>query len=173
MPSGQMQAHAMLLHCSVDLPARALVLNMKHFNGQCGCCYCEDQEKTSPTNRLHRSGLPLDIPCCEHTSLSWPMPRTPWVKEMQYVYIYSCTFLLFTINLHYIYLACQQVKGVKGPSILAVHRPFNLVKGVVVDDLHGIYLGVTRLLLKLWFDKDHRGRDFYIGNKVCSLCNHP
>ena len=32
-----------LLMCSVDLPARALVLNMKQFNGRYGCCYCEDK----------------------------------------------------------------------------------------------------------------------------------
>lgn len=46
----------------------------------------------------------------------------------------------------------QQVCEVKGPSVLALHSYFNLVSGVVSDDLHGIYLGVTLRLLHLWFD---------------------
>lgn len=63
-----MTAHAMLLMFTVDLPARALILNMKQFNGECGCCYCEysglTQEgsplvrywpPTRPTLRTHRS----------------------------------------------------------------------------------------------------------------------
>jgi len=36
-PAGKMKCHAMLLQCSVDLPARALVLNSKQFNGKYGC----------------------------------------------------------------------------------------------------------------------------------------
>lgn len=39
---------------SCDLPARALVLNMKQFNGQHGCHLCEDEGCTTATNRLFR-----------------------------------------------------------------------------------------------------------------------
>ena len=46
---------ARLLLCSVDLPARALVLNMKQFNGEYGCCYCKDKGVTRPTSSLHRN----------------------------------------------------------------------------------------------------------------------
>ena len=59
-----MQAHAMLLLSSTDLPAKALVLNMKQFNEMFGCCYCEDEGKTHDENSLHRSG---------HTTLCEPM----------------------------------------------------------------------------------------------------
>ncbi len=53
-PSGdKIIARAMLL-CSVDLPARAILLCMKQFNGRCGCCYCEDTGKTTESNYLHR-----------------------------------------------------------------------------------------------------------------------
>ena len=60
----------------------------------------------------------------------------------------------------------SQVCGVKGPTILALHQQFDLVGGVVVDDLHGIYLGVTLRLLHLWFDRTSRGKPFFIGYKV-------
>lgn len=39
---------------SCDLPARALLLNMRQFNGQHGCHLCEDPGKTSAQNHLFR-----------------------------------------------------------------------------------------------------------------------
>lgn len=59
-----------------------------------------------------------------------------------------------------------QVLGVKGPTVLALLPSFDLVWGVVIDDLHGIFLGVTLTLLHLWFDKANKTKLFFIGNKV-------
>ena len=64
-----------------------------------------------------------------------------------------------------------QVKGVKGASILALHSPFNLCRGVVIDSLHCLFLGVV---LQLWFDKAHRKKPHSIRNKVgCRLIYKP
>lgn len=41
--------------CSVDLVARAPIMNMKQFNGKCGCCYCEDEGVPLPSTHLHRT----------------------------------------------------------------------------------------------------------------------
>lgn len=38
----------------MDLPARAILLNMKQWNGQHGCLYCESPGSTVPGNHLHR-----------------------------------------------------------------------------------------------------------------------
>ena len=38
-----MIAGVILIMCSVDLPARAMVLHMKQWNGAYGCAYCEDE----------------------------------------------------------------------------------------------------------------------------------
>ena len=54
----------------------------------------------------------------------------------------------------------------KGASVLCIHPPFNLVKGVVVDSLHAIFIGVVHQLLKLWLNKANRHKDYFIGNKV-------
>ena len=54
----------------------------------------------------------------------------------------------------------------KGPTVLALHPCFDLAKGIVIDDLHGIYLGVTLSLLHLWFNRINRGKTFFIGDKV-------
>lgn len=53
-PDGIVTARLILLNCSVDLPARAMVTNMKQWNGVNGCLYCEDQGTTIGTNHLHR-----------------------------------------------------------------------------------------------------------------------
>ena len=54
----------------------------------------------------------------------------------------------------------------KGPTVLALHPRFDLASGVVIDNLHGIFLGVTKNLLHLWFDKQNKGMPYFIGNKV-------
>ena len=52
---------------------------------------------------------------------------------------------------------------------------FDVVKGVVVDYMHGILLGVVKTLVQLWFDVvEHRNfykenkkyPDYFIGEKV-------
>ena len=57
------------------------------------------------------------------------------------------------------------MKGVKGPSPLCIHPPFDMVRGIAIDSLHCIYLGVTKHL-HLWFDKERKMEDYYIGDKV-------
>ena len=51
----------MLLLTSVDLPARALVLNMKQFNGRYGGCFCYDEGSTSTGDALHRFWPPRSV----------------------------------------------------------------------------------------------------------------
>ena len=43
------------------------------------------------------------------------------------------------------------------------------MRGTVIDYMHGILLGVTKTLLHLWIDNEHKGERFYIGNKVASV----
>ena len=60
----------------------------------------------------------------------------------------------------------MQVCGIKGPTVLALHPHFDIVSGVVIDDLHGIFLDITLTLLHRWFHRNHRGKPYYIGDKV-------
>ena len=54
-PHGPVIAKAMLLMCTLDLPAKAIVMNMKQFNGQHGCTYCEDEGVPRRSRHLHRN----------------------------------------------------------------------------------------------------------------------
>ena len=51
-PDGVVISKAKLLMCSVDLPARALVLNMKQYNGKFACAYCENEGTPRATSAL-------------------------------------------------------------------------------------------------------------------------
>lgn len=53
-PNGTTRVHAMILMSAVDLPARAIVANMKQFNGKYGCIFCEDEGVTSGQCHLVR-----------------------------------------------------------------------------------------------------------------------
>ena len=43
-----------ILIAALDLPAHAIVLNMKQFNGKYGCSFCLDEGVTLPGDPLHR-----------------------------------------------------------------------------------------------------------------------
>ena len=53
-PEGIITAHAILLQCSADLPARAPLTNMKQYNGCWRCLYCNSKGTTHGTDHLHR-----------------------------------------------------------------------------------------------------------------------
>lgn len=59
-PDGVMSAGAILIMCSVDLPARAMVLNTKQWNGAYGCAYCEDEGTCVGGDHLHRYWPQID-----------------------------------------------------------------------------------------------------------------
>ena len=65
-PDGPVVARARLLMCSFDLPAKAIVLNMKQFNGAYGCTYCEDKGMPRATSHLHRN-WPYSTSCTERS----------------------------------------------------------------------------------------------------------
>ena len=58
------------------------------------------------------------------------------------------------------------VNGVKGPSWLSLLEYFDLVRGVAIDYMHGVLLGVQKLLLNLWFGPSFSKWHFSISSKV-------
>ena len=62
-----------------------------------------------------------------------------------------------------------QVNGVKGCCVLSLHKPFNLVKGIVIDSMHTVFLRVVLSLTVLWFGNKTRNEDYSI-RKMVYLC---
>ena len=53
-PFGRRRCRARLVVVSTDLPARAMLLNMKHHNGKCFCLFCEQEGTSFDENPMHR-----------------------------------------------------------------------------------------------------------------------
>ena len=68
-PSGTTVGRGILLMTSVDLPARAIVLNMKNFNGSHGCCYCLHSGETTPPAYLLRFWPLREVPARTHSTM--------------------------------------------------------------------------------------------------------
>ena len=64
---------------------------------------------------------------------------------------------------------CLQVVGIKGATVLSLHRPYDPSKGITIDDLHTIFLGIASNMLHFWFDNKHRTELFSLRSQVCSL----
>ena len=58
------------------------------------------------------------------------------------------------------------VFGVKGYSWFMFVPGFDIIKGVAVDYMHCVLLGVTKMLMTLWFDKTHASEDWSISKRV-------
>lgn len=91
-PSGVMTAKAIVLNCAVDLPARALVCNMKQWNGCNGCLYCEKEGTTLPGDHLHRYWPYRSVPVMRsHTSLLHNAQiATATQTCVKYIHVYMC-----------------------------------------------------------------------------------
>ena len=65
-----------------------------------------------------------------------------------------------------IHFKCSDFFVLQSANILAVHQPIDICRGVVIDSLHCVYLGVTYKLITLWFGKESRNKNFSIRLKV-------
>ena len=61
------------------------------------------------------------------------------------------------------------MNGVKGPSWLSFFPKFDIVEGIAIDYMHGVLLGVQKLLVSLWFSDTHKGKSFNNCDKLCDV----
>jgi hypothetical protein len=127
---------------SADSPARAIVRNVKQFNGQYGCDWCEFEGETVPSN----GGPPVRY---------YPH-RTPVIMrtaKKQAAYALEAT-------------PKDPIKGVKGMTLADLLPTFDTVRGTTTDYMHSVCQGVVKLMVGLWVDSRHHGEEYYIGQKV-------
>lgn len=146
-----------LLNGVFDSPARCLFHNMVQFNGFYGCPYCYTPGKTVQTSeRGHTLSYPFNV-------------------NNQNGYGENRTHNSFTNN----GVEAEQnksrgtsnstVKGVKGLTWFNFLPNFDVVRGVSIDYMHCVLLGVVKMLMTLWFDKSHRNEIFSISAKLAEV----
>lgn len=110
-----------LLFCSCDLPARALIQHFKYLTGTEACPIClHGAEKNVENGRT--------------------MYRYTKQKEQSKLRTHDETVQ------HAIHSKC----GVKGMSCLMVLPEFDIIKCVPTDSMHNIFLGAFKRLLSIW-----------------------
>ena len=137
---------SMLLCGTCDLPAKAMVYNMTQFNGKYGCSHCLQKGESLET------GLKGNVHVYPYIQNDPTGPQRTDEELEQHS--------------HEAVASQKPVFGVKGPSWLSVVPDYNVIKGNVVDYMHCVLLGVTKMLLKLWFDSGHSKEIWYCGTKV-------
>lgn len=162
-PLGQVTCRIALIACSCDLPARALLTNIVQYNGRNGCHLCEDTGANERSKPLHRWWpFNKDMVLRSHHSLI-DNARTATETHSSV----GLDILLWSVTCFYmIFVFVMQVKGVKGPTVLLLHAPFDICQGFVIDVLHCIFLGITKNLLSFWFGKAHTKKPYSIRKKV-------
>lgn len=122
----RIHVHAKVICGTCDLPAKALFLNMKQYNGMNGCQTCLiTSEPLNPglnNTRIYRFQETLNLRTQEQTN--------NFAREAV--------------------ISGDDVFGVKGPSAISRFSP-DYIKTTAVDSMHCIYLGVVRALLIIWF----------------------
>lgn len=146
-----------VLFISADSPAKCKLLKLKQYNGKYGCCYC-----------LH-PGVTVE----DNNSSKYPVP-----SEKYSLRTHSSTMDLMNTYL----LTGKEHFGVIGVSPVIGFKDYDLIRGTIIDYLHCILegnsfitprfflfkfnfdlsLGVTYLLLDLWFDSKRHYENYYI-----------
>ena len=132
-----------------DFPAKCLVLNSIQFNGSFGCLKC-----LQPGNTFH-------IAARRHTHI-YPFccndPNGPKRTEQQHHLDAKNAMLNGSIS-----------NGIKGPSWLMLLKNYDVVDSTAIDYMHCVLLGITKLLLSLWFGSKHSREEYYIGRSVSTV----
>lgn len=141
-PNGMKTIRGKLLVGIFDMPAKAIVLNTKQFNGKYGCSTC-----VHPGRRLSNGARIFSPDCSIELRTNESLIKDAEIAEVN----------------------GSPERGVKGLSVLA--NKMDLVDGVPVDYMHSVLEGVTRWLLRAWFDPSNWRKPYYIKKSLVAIDN--
>ncbi|XP_046393433.1 uncharacterized protein LOC124161213 [Ischnura elegans] len=143
LPCGNKTAvKSFILAGIADLPAKALLLNLKNFNGFFGCPKCLVKGE-----KITVAG-----------------------KKKTFVYKYSDHLTLRSHALSIKH--CEEaevtqkpVYGFKGINVISKICP-DFIRGIGIDTMHSVFGGVFKALMHLWFDAKHKKCSFSLHNYI-------
>lgn len=130
-----------LLVGTMDLPARAGVLNMTQYNGEYSCIFCLHPGVVVRSGKGHCRSFPFR---------DEPMRTTMETKR----------------NAEQALNSRKRVKGMMGISVLNYLPYFLICEYIVIDYMHGVLLGICKKLLGMWFNATSAGKPYFIGSKI-------
>ncbi|KAK3107860.1 hypothetical protein FSP39_023692 [Pinctada imbricata] len=137
---------AFLICGTADLPAKSLVMNCNQFNGQYSCLRCLHPGETFKTSKGGTVRVfPFDS--------SKPEPKKRTMQE-------CIDNSIEAVNTRSV------VNGMKGPSFLMTLSKYDFVRSSSIDYMHGVLLGITKLLINLWTSGSHSKEKFSISSSI-------
>ena len=143
---GKIVVKAAVIGCTCDLPARAIVANMNQYNGYYSCIKCLQEGEIVKTDK---KGRILTFPYKSDS------PEGP--KRTDDTFLRDASTALDNGSAEH---------GVKGYTWMKALPKFSIVKGMLIDYMHGVCLGVIKTMLKLWFKPKYKTFPFNISNLV-------
>ncbi|XP_037048620.1 uncharacterized protein LOC119083069 [Bradysia coprophila] len=150
-----------ITHCSVDLPARSKLQEMKQFGGYDACPYCEIKgEKviiTKPKLSAKKSSS-TEIPTkpkyfVRYTETDGSFNLRSEIDTLQKMLIASGSGIGNKVS----------IGGIKDVSPLVGLEHFNIIWSMSVEYMHLCLLGVEKRLMDLFFNPKYSHKDHYIG----------
>ena len=129
---------------TVDLPAKAGILNMTQYNGSDACITCEETGLVVQQGKGHSRCYPY-----RDSSNCAALRNTQDVKSIMQRATEK-----------------KRIKGFRGQSGLLTLQMLDLVDGIVPDYMHCVLLGTTKSLLCKWLSPAERGESYFIGNHL-------
>lgn len=140
----EVHVHLSVLGVTVDLPAKASLLNMTYYNGAEACITCEEPGKTVTQGHGHSRCYPY-----RPSESRYPIRSSENVLQLMNVATDR-----------------NRQKGFKGESGLANLSKFDMVFGTAPDYMHCILLGIVKTLMCKWFSPQQSGKDYFVGKDL-------
>ena len=137
----QIHVHLSVLGVSLDLPAKAGLLNMTLYNGAEACVTCEEPGKTVTQGKGYSRCYPY-----RPAGSRFPVRSSENVLQLMNMATDR-----------------NRQKGFKGLSGLTYLSKFDLVYGTLPYYMHCILLGIVKTLMCKWFSPQQSGKDFFVG----------
>ena len=131
---------------TADLPAKSLVMNCNQFNGAFSCMRCMDPGETFKTAKggnVHIFPFDASKPVSQSRTGEGCLNDSIQATREKKV-----------------------VNGIKGPSFLMTIQSYDYVKSSAIDYMHGVLLGVSKLLINLWIGSTYSKEKFSISSYV-------
>lgn len=149
--SGETHVVKLSVVCAtLDLPAKASVLNMTQYNGGNACITCEEGGEVVPQGRGHARCYPY-------------RPGPAHAQNRNHEGVVQCMMQG---------TPATRCKGFCGQSGLASLDGFDLVQGVVPDYMHGLLLGITKTLMSKWFSATESSKPYFVGKHLQRINNN-
>ncbi|KAK3916587.1 hypothetical protein KUF71_025702 [Frankliniella fusca] len=142
-PNGPpVHVRGVMLCGTCDMPAKSTFLRIKQFNGNYGCPRCLQKGEQYEGSTVHVYRHSPNVPLRTNESLQ--LHGRAAVASG---------------------LPCFGVKGVS----LLYRMVSDLIRSTGIDAMHGVFSGLGKALLELWFHSDHKESDFTLYHFVDSV----